>query len=101
VSRLNEYRQREADSYSRRRKLMDRDQKRAFDTYYGKQDAAGTMGGKGRSHAAGKGDARRPQNTLLFDIGWEISFNHDLSDEERAELEAMWHRVKRMEEYDD
>jgi len=90
---LNEWQQREADSYSRRRNMMDREQKGEFDAHYGKQTASGSMSrNKG---GAGKGDARRGGNTLLYDIGYELSFNKELTDDERAELTAMWERVKR------
>lgn len=105
MGRLNEFKQREADSYSRRRKLMGREQRREFDSYYGKQKAGGGMGVDRRRHAAGKGDARRPGPTdergkLMMDIGWELSFNHDLTESERDELRAMWDRLKNGETND-
>lgn len=90
---MDQWRQRVADAQSRRRRLMDSEGKRAFDAYYGKQAADGSMGrNKG---GAGKGDRRRPCDTLLYDIGYELSFNKDLTDDEREELTQLWERVKR------
>lgn len=89
---LNDFQQREADSYSRRRKLMDREQKREFDAYYGRQTASGSM--SRNMGGAGKGDARRPTNSLLYDLGHAISFDKTLTDDERQQLVEMWTRVK-------
>jgi hypothetical protein len=72
---------------------MDSEGKRAFDAYYGRQNQDGGFGRN--ANGAGKGDRRRPTNTLLYDIGYELSFNKDLTDDERAELTELWATVKR------
>ena len=90
---LSEWQEREADSYSKRRKLMDSEQKADFDSYYGRQTASGSM--SRNLTGAGKGDRRRAGNSLLYDLGYALSFNKDLTDDERAELQAMWERVRR------
>lgn len=89
---LNEWQAREADSYSRRRSSMDKEQRSDFDQHYGRQTASGSMSRNGGG--AGKGDARRQGNTLLYDLGYAISFDKTLTDDEREQLTVMWTRVK-------
>ena len=79
------------DNFSRRRSKLERSRRKGFDQHYGKQ----TAGGQRNMGGAGKGDARRPVDQELYDIGWELSFNKDLSDEQRDELQRKWDALKR------
>jgi hypothetical protein len=89
---LNEWQAREADSYSKRRRSMDREQRGDFDAHYGKQTASGSM--SRNNGGAGKGDSRRQGNSLLYDLGYTISFDKTLTDDERRQLTEMWTRIK-------
>lgn len=86
--------ERQADAFSNRRKLLERDRRPEFDQYYGTQQAGGAMK-KGRysGTGAGKGDARRPENKELYDIGHQLT-RKDLTDERRLELERRWYELR-------
>lgn len=84
--------QRCADAQARRRNLLKGEDRKAFDTHYGRQGADGSM--HRNQGGAGKGDRRRSVDPLLYDIGYELSFNKELTDEQRADLEREWQHLK-------
>ena len=78
--------ERSRDTMSRRRSLLTGEDRKAFDQYYGKPRST-----RARSQA-GKGDAQRPTDRTLYDLGWLIS--HGETPEIRAEAEAEWQRLR-------
>ena len=90
MSELPGFRERVADAQSRRRNLLTGDDRKEFDGYYGAQAADGSSGRNDRG--AGKGDRRRPTNTLAYDIGYALT-NKDLTDDERNELTSLWQQA--------
>jgi len=89
-----EMQQRQADAFSNRRKQLERHRRPEFDDYYGTQRHGGEMmKGRDRSHGAGKGDGRRPENKELYDIGHALA-QKDLTDDERLELERQWYALR-------
>lgn len=78
--------ERSKDTMSRRRSRLTGVDRKAFDQYYGKPTGTRARGG------AGKGDAQRPTDRTLYDLGWLIS--HGETPEIRAEAEAEWQRLR-------
>lgn len=88
MSNVDQLRQRVADANSRRRRLLEPSRRAGFDKHYGIAT---------RKHDAGKGDTDRTDNTLAFDLGYELSYNKELTDDERRELTGMWYDARGVE----
>jgi hypothetical protein len=66
-----QWKERQQDQHSRRRRLLDTEGRKEFDKYYGKQKPTSSIRNSG---GAGKGDTQRPCDKELFDLGWEAAF---------------------------
>jgi len=83
--------EREKDMLSRRRsRLIDKEQRKEFDTYYGKPTAD-----RGKSQA-GKGDARRPADMDLYDAGYLMTYGE--TKEIRDAAKRRWYALRGLPE---
>lgn len=85
---VGQWKERVADAQSRRRARMDGEGKRAFDVFYGRQAADGSL--SRNRNGAGKGDAPRPCNSRAMELGFMLMAT-DLTDEQRKEIEHAWY----------
>ena len=81
--------EREKDMLScRRSRLIDKEQRKEFDAYYGAPKAT-----RGRSQA-GKGDVRRPEDMDLYTAGYEMTYGK--TTEIRDAAKRRWYALRGM-----
>jgi len=84
--------ERAADNHTRRRSKLEPRRRRQLNAHMGQLTS---LSYARNARGAGKGDRPRTDtNSRLYELGYELSFNQELTNEQREQLTQEWERLK-------